>query len=386
MEETGLSLATVKLPKYPYKLNKTIAQVRKTLTPFFEEACDKAVGVGFFSLTGWDDINQLPGWLLNITYYNKHGPTQVCLAQIISDPDHELVARLVKNLVEEISKEKFSAREIERLIAELVKYDTTLARWREITLSDSKAKEAASVAAAEASVASVSSEASSVTSEEIKRDLGEDLYPLIWVTQPELASKITGMILELDDAEIRSLIESPDKLKEKITEALGVLREYHQDESSPSTPTAASAPMTTSVDLAQLKKDLDGLHENFDGLKENFNTLQAEKETLHIENGALQAQLQAHQTDNEALRAQLQAHQTDNEALRAQLQAHQTDNEALRAQLQALQTDHRIKCDNLSADNKTLRDQLAENLQMLRTLHQTLPGSNPHPPEQSGRS
>jgi polyadenylate-binding protein len=56
-----------------------------------------------------------------------------------------------------------------------------------------------------------------------KRVLGERLYPLIVQICPDYASKVTGMLLEMEVPEILTLIESPYERENKIKEALAVL-------------------------------------------------------------------------------------------------------------------------------------------------------------------
>ena len=59
-----------------------------------------------------------------------------------------------------------------------------------------------------------------------KKMIGDRLYPLIHQTQPELADKITGMLLEKDNQELVFFLESPEALNAMIQEALQVLKDH----------------------------------------------------------------------------------------------------------------------------------------------------------------
>ncbi|KAL4789483.1 hypothetical protein BDV19DRAFT_25295 [Aspergillus venezuelensis] len=59
-----------------------------------------------------------------------------------------------------------------------------------------------------------------------KQMLGEALYPKIQAAQPELAGKITGMLLEMDNTELLGLLEDDEALRAKVDEALSVYDEY----------------------------------------------------------------------------------------------------------------------------------------------------------------
>merc|ERR1719424_2118575 len=56
-----------------------------------------------------------------------------------------------------------------------------------------------------------------------KQMIGEKLYPAIARYNPDMAGKITGMMLEMDNSELLMLLESDAQLKVKVDEALIVL-------------------------------------------------------------------------------------------------------------------------------------------------------------------
>lgn len=75
---------------------------------------------------------------------------------------------------------------------------------------------------------------SSLSPEDQKRVCGEKIYPSIAKAQPNLAGKITGMILESSYVdELIRLIEDPEALKEKVSEAINVLKEHAEKTGQP---------------------------------------------------------------------------------------------------------------------------------------------------------
>jgi polyadenylate-binding protein len=65
--------------------------------------------------------------------------------------------------------------------------------------------------------------------QEQKQMLGERLYPHIQNMYPDLAGKITGMLLEIENSELLAMldfVQNPGLLKEKVTEAVTVLSQH----------------------------------------------------------------------------------------------------------------------------------------------------------------
>ncbi|KAG8835290.1 Protein phosphatase PP2A regulatory subunit B [Serendipita sp. 399] len=59
-----------------------------------------------------------------------------------------------------------------------------------------------------------------------KQLIGEIIYMRVYEQYPDLAGKITGMLLEMDNSELIHLLEDTPSLDMKINEALAVLQEY----------------------------------------------------------------------------------------------------------------------------------------------------------------
>merc|ERR1711972_945115 len=62
--------------------------------------------------------------------------------------------------------------------------------------------------------------------QEQKQMLGERLFPLIQRMYPDLAGKITGMLLEIDNSDLVHMLEDHNSLKSKVEEAVSVLQAH----------------------------------------------------------------------------------------------------------------------------------------------------------------
>jgi polyadenylate-binding protein len=74
---------------------------------------------------------------------------------------------------------------------------------------------------------SLASILASMNPEQQKNVLGERLYNYILRRHPNEAAKVTGMLLEMDNAEILNLLDTNDLLDNKISEALEVLQRHN---------------------------------------------------------------------------------------------------------------------------------------------------------------
>uniref|UniRef100_A0A3P9BDW3 Polyadenylate-binding protein n=1 Tax=Maylandia zebra TaxID=106582 RepID=A0A3P9BDW3_9CICH len=82
--------------------------------------------------------------------------------------------------------------------------------------------------------------------QEQKQMLGERLFPLIQAMHANLAGKITGMLLEIDNSELLHMLESHESLRSKVEEAVAVLQAHQAKKDATQkvggmAPTAAAA-------------------------------------------------------------------------------------------------------------------------------------------------
>ncbi|XP_051150811.1 polyadenylate-binding protein 2-like [Andrographis paniculata] len=82
-------------------------------------------------------------------------------------------------------------------------------------------------------VTALASALANASPEQQRLMLGETLYPLVDQLEHEHAAKVTGMLLEMDQTEVLHLLESPDSLKAKVSEAMDVLRNVQAPNAPP---------------------------------------------------------------------------------------------------------------------------------------------------------
>lgn len=71
--------------------------------------------------------------------------------------------------------------------------------------------------------------------QEQKQMLGERLFPLIQRMYADLAGKITGMLLEIDNSELLHMLEHNESLKAKVEEAVAVLQAHQAKQQAAAT-------------------------------------------------------------------------------------------------------------------------------------------------------
>ena len=81
------------------------------------------------------------------------------------------------------------------------------------------------------------SDLAAMSAQEQKHFLGENLYTRIMnidslFQDMDLAGKITGMLLEMDNTDLLHLLESQDALREKVQEVIDVLGAHEQQKSA----------------------------------------------------------------------------------------------------------------------------------------------------------
>ncbi|CAF3083232.1 unnamed protein product [Rotaria sp. Silwood2] len=88
---------------------------------------------------------------------------------------------------------------------------------------------------------------------EQKQMLGERLFPLIQQIQLELAGKITGMLLEIDNTELLHMLESSELLKAKVEQAIAILQTYQAKQAA--TNSAAQKNQISSFKKIKIKQN-----------------------------------------------------------------------------------------------------------------------------------
>eukprot|EP00261_Vitis_vinifera_P030799 XP_019072042.1 PREDICTED: polyadenylate-binding protein 8 [Vitis vinifera] len=96
-------------------------------------------------------------------------------------------------------------------------------------------------------ISALASALANATPDQQRTMLGESLYPLVDQLEHEMAAKVTGMLLEMDQTEVLHLLESPEALKSKVAEAMDVLRNVAQQQANSPTEQLASLSLNDSL-------------------------------------------------------------------------------------------------------------------------------------------
>ncbi|OVA17902.1 RNA recognition motif domain [Macleaya cordata] len=97
-------------------------------------------------------------------------------------------------------------------------------RQHEMNNGSAVPSSASNAAASQGGLEMLSSMLAAASPQHQKQMLGEYLYPLVQNLERDLAAKITGMLLEMDNSELLLLLESPESLAAKVDEAVQVLK------------------------------------------------------------------------------------------------------------------------------------------------------------------
>lgn len=66
----------------------------------------------------------------------------------------------------------------------------------------------------------------SAAPQEQKQILGEKLFRVVEKMYPDVAGKVTGMLLEIDNSELLNMMDNQDTLRAKVEEAIAVLQAH----------------------------------------------------------------------------------------------------------------------------------------------------------------
>ena len=144
----------------------------------------------------------------------------------------------LQSLQQQFAAGKLRVEDLTRRMCVLLQTAQLEIKRKEDQLDALRAPSQAKMAAQEISAATLAA----APPEEQKQLLGERLFPLVQDVEPHLAGKITGMLLEMDNGKLLALLEEPEALNAKVTEALSVLRQQQRQPQSQPPPQQRRAP------------------------------------------------------------------------------------------------------------------------------------------------